>query len=37
MDALDDPYTDHPLVDSYKTTQNEGHSQHFFKMIVFLT
>jgi len=26
MDALDNFYTDHPFVDGYKTTQDEGQS-----------
>ena len=37
MEALDDFHTDHPFVDLYMTTQNEGHSQHFSKKIVFWT
>jgi len=37
MEALDDFYTDHPFVDWYMTTQNEGHSQHFSKRIGFWT
>jgi len=31
MEALDDFYTDHPFVDWYMTTQDEGYSQHFSK------
>jgi len=34
MDSLDDSYTDNPFVDAYKTTEDEGHSQHFSKSIV---
>jgi len=29
MDVLDNFYTDQSFVDRYKTTQDEGHSQHF--------
>ena len=35
VDARDDFFTDHPLVDWYKTTQEERHSRHFFKRIGF--
>jgi len=34
MEVLDF-YTDHPFVDSYKTTQEDGHSQHFSNRIGF--
>jgi len=36
-EPLDDFYTDHPFVDWYTTTQDEGHSQHFSKRISFWT
>jgi len=35
MEALEF-YTDHPFVDCYMTTQDEGYSQHFFKLDWFL-
>jgi len=35
MEALQGLYADHPFVDWYKTTQDEEHSQHFSKRIVF--
>jgi len=37
MDALDNFYTDQPFVDWYKTTQDEGYSEHFSKRISFWT
>jgi len=37
MEALDDFYTDHPFVDWYMTTQEEGHSQKFLERIGFWT
>jgi len=37
MDALDNFCTDHPLVDWYKTMEQEGHSKYFSKRIGFWT